>query len=91
MGYGFIWVQTDGYAGYNSVVQSEGMTQLVCWAHARRKFADIIKSGVSDEESKAYAKEAIALIQKLYKIEKEIRDMPPDDKCHIRKENCQLS
>jgi hypothetical protein len=44
------YLQTDGYAGYNSVVQTEGMIQLACWAHARRKFADIVKSGVSDEE-----------------------------------------
>ena len=80
------YLQTDGYAGYNSAVQTEGMTQLACWAHARRKFADIIKSGVSDVKSKAYAQEVLTLIQKLYKIEKEIKDMPPDDKHRIRKE-----
>jgi len=80
------YLQTDGYAGYNSVVQTEGMTQLACWAHARRKFADIIKSGVSDTQSKMYAQEAITLIQKLYKIEKEIKEDPPDRKYIIRKE-----
>lgn len=80
------YLQTDGYAGYSNAVQTEGMTQLACWAHARRKFADIIKSGASDEESKAYAKEAIILIRKLYKIEKEIKDDPPDKKCLIRRE-----
>lgn len=80
------YLQTDGYAGYNSVVQTEGMTQLACWAHARRKFADIIKSGVSDAKSKAYAQEAVTLIQKLYKIEKEIKDDPPDNKQIIREE-----
>ena len=80
------YLQTDGYAGYNSVVQTEGMTQLACWAHARRKFADIIKSGVSDTQSKTYAQEAVTLIQKLYKIEKEIKDDPPDKKYLIRKE-----
>jgi len=80
------YLQTDGYAGYNSVVQTQGMTQLACWAHARRKFADIVKSGVSDEVSKVYAKEAIALIQKLYKIEKEIKDDPPDKRYRIRQE-----
>ncbi|MDQ7084672.1 MAG: transposase [Sulfurovum sp.] len=54
--------------------------------HARRKFADIVKSGVSDLESKRYAQEAIILIQKLYKIEREIKDDPPDKKLLIRKE-----
>jgi transposase len=80
------YLQTDGYAGYNSVVQTEEMTQLACWAHARRKFADIIKSGVSDPQSKTYAQEAVTLIQKLYKIEKEIKDDPPDKKYLSRKE-----
>ena len=28
------YLQTDGYAGYNSVVQAEGMTQLACWAQS---------------------------------------------------------
>jgi transposase len=80
------YVQTDGYPGYNSVADKEGVTQLGCWAHARRKFADIVKSGVSDEESKVYAKDAVAMIAKLYGIEKEIKEMPPDEKRHIRAE-----
>jgi transposase len=80
------YLQTDGYAGYNQVVTQENITQLACWAHARRKFADIVKSGVSDEESKAYANEAVVLIRKLYQIEKEIKDEPPDMKYQIRQE-----
>ena len=80
------YLQTDGYRGYNEVVNQESMTHLGCWAHARRKFADIVKSGKSDEESKAYAEEAIILIGKLYKIEKDIKDEPPDIKVKTREE-----
>ena len=80
------YLQTDGYAGYNQVVNQEGMTHLACWAHARRKFADIVKSSVSDAPSKKYANEAITLIKKLYKIEKESKDDPPDIKYKIRQE-----
>ena len=80
------YLQTDGYAGYNIVANRDGVTQLGCWAHTRRKFADIVKSGVSDKESKAYASQAVALIAKLYKIEKEIKDKPPDEKHRIREE-----
>ena len=80
------YLQTDGYAGYNQVVTQEGMTQLACWAHARRKFADIVKSGVSDEQSKKYANEAITLIKKLYTIERDSKDDPPDIKYKIRQE-----
>ncbi|MDQ7083884.1 MAG: IS66 family transposase [Sulfurovum sp.] len=83
------YLQTDGYAGYNDVVKTNDMTHLACWAHARRKFADIVKSGVSDPQSKRYAQEAIILIQKLYKIEREIKDDPPEQKLLIRKEKSQ--
>ena len=79
-------LQTDGYRGYNSVANREGVTQLGCWAHARRKFADIVKSGVSDTESKSLASKAVLLIAKLYKIEKEIKEKPPNEKHRIRKE-----
>ena len=77
-------LQTDGYPGYNSVAKRDDVIQLGCWAHARRKFSDIVKSGVSDSQSKAYAAEAIEMIATLYKIEKEIKDLPPNEKLSIR-------
>jgi len=39
---------------------------------------------VSDKESKELANEAVILIGKLYKIEKEIKERPPDEKLLIR-------
>jgi len=80
------YMQTDGYPGYNIVANKEGVTQLGCWAHARRRFADILKSGVSDAVSKTLAKELINMVAKLYTIEREIKDDPPDKKKHIREE-----
>ena len=80
------YMQTDGYAGYNIVANKEGVTQLACWAHARRRFADILKSGVNDRVSKKYAQELVEMVAKLYKIEKEIKDDPPDKKKQIREE-----
>ena len=84
------YMQTDGYAGYNIVANKEGVTQLGCWAHARRRFADILKSSVSDEISKRYAKELVDMVTKLYKIEKDIKDSPPDKKKQIREEKSVL-
>jgi len=84
------YMQTDGYAGYNIVANKEGVTQLGCWAHARRRFVDIIKSGASDAASKRYAKELVAMLAMLYKIEKEIKDDPPDKKKQIREEKSAL-
>ncbi len=79
------YLHTDGYPGYNSVAQQEGITQLGCWAHVRRKFADILKYKY-DENSKKLATKAIEFIAKLYKIEKEIKDKPPNEKYEIRQE-----
>ena len=84
------YMQTDGYAGYNVVANKKGVTQLGCWAHSRRKFADIIKSGVSDTTSKKYAIEFVDMVAQLYKIEKDIKDDPPDRKKYIREEKSVL-
>jgi len=78
------YLQTDGYAGYNIVANREDVTQLGCWAHARRRFADIIKSGVSDTKSKTLSKELVTMVANLYRIEKKIKDDPPDKKKEIR-------
>ena len=80
------YLQTDGYPGYDPIAKKDGITQLGCWAHGRRRFADIIKSGESCVESKNIAKEIISLISKLYKVEKEIKTLPPDIKQKRREE-----
>jgi transposase len=84
------YMQTDGYPGYNIVANREGVTQLGCWAHARRKFADIIKSGVADAKSKSLAKVLVDMVAKLYKIEKDIKNNPPDQKKIIREMESRL-
>ena len=78
------YLQTDGYPGYNKAVSKEQITQLGCWAHARRKFTDVLASGVSSDAEKRFAKAAVDQIAELYKIEKAIKDEPPDVKRTIR-------
>ncbi|MCP4570554.1 MAG: IS66 family transposase, partial [FCB group bacterium] len=41
------YVQTDGYSGYEALGRKDGIELVGCWAHARRKFIDVInaKSG----------------------------------------------
>ncbi|WP_445429082.1 IS66 family transposase [Alishewanella sp. HL-SH05] len=74
-------LQADAYAGYNELYQRQ-ITQHGCWAHVRRKFYDITQSGPSP-----LADEAIAIIQSLYMIEKQVRGQPPDERQHIRATN----
>lgn len=66
-------VMTDGYAGYNFITQpkfAKTMKRAGCWAHARRKFAEVIKARGKDGKC-GHADEAMQFIGKLYGIEKE--------------------
>jgi transposase len=75
-------LMTDGYAGYHAVTGGK-ITGIGCWAHARRKFKEAEKvQGKSKGTGKAQL--ALGEIQKLYVIEREIVDKPPDEKQIIR-------
>ena len=67
-------LQTDGYAAYGAVARAQGLVHAGCLAHCRRKFDEVIKSQ-GRHRKKGLAEEALVQIQKLYRIEKEARDM----------------
>jgi hypothetical protein len=70
-------LQVDGYAAYKALLDPKRaggpVTLAYCWAHVRRRFYEIAKGG-----NAPIANEALLRIQKLYRIEKEIRDRSPD-------------
>ena len=37
------YVMTDGYSGYNELMRTDGIDQLICWAHVRRRFVEAVK------------------------------------------------
>lgn len=87
------YLQTDDYAGYNAVAATKGVTQLGCWAHARRKFIDAQKATAGKTKSKtknankvSKADMAISLIAKLYAIEKTIREADATIRHQIRQQ-----
>ena len=83
------YLQTDDYAGYNAVAANKGVTQLGCWAHARRKFIDAQKAtaGKTKNTNKvSKADMAISLIAKLYAIEKTIKEADTKTRHHIRQQ-----
>lgn len=77
-------IMVDGYEWYQKACDDYGITRLGCWAHVRRKFKDAQalqkkgKTGKSDQ--------ALAYINKLYAIEKKIKDDPPDKRYQVRQE-----
>ena len=78
------YLMTDGYDGYNKLAQTEGIEHLVCWAHVRRKFVDAVK--VQPKGTHGHADQAVAMIGKLYAIEKEHRDSTVEERYAAREE-----
>ena len=79
------YLQTDGYEGYAAIGRQPGIISQGCWAHARRKFDEAIK-GQKDPKKTGKAHTGLAFIQKLYRIEREVKDSPPGDKNRIRQQ-----
>jgi transposase len=85
-------LQTDGYAGYNAVVNQNSLTHLGCWAHARRQFTEAVKAqGKKGKHKKAgMAQHGLAFIQKLYKIEKSLHEATADERFARRQQQATL-
>ncbi len=73
------YVQTDGYSGYGFLDSRAGIIHVGCWAHARRKFFDVVKATGVKGKVKSFkglgkAGEALQFIRDLYGIEKDARE-----------------
>lgn len=77
------YLQTDGYSGYNAVVAANGLEHLGCMAHARRRFSDAVK-GQGKNKRTGKAHQGLAWIQKLYRIEKQAKALPPPERKLLR-------
>ena len=82
------YVQTDGYSGYNALENIDGITLCGCWAHARRKFVDVVKADKSSKKSGKMRSADIAIryIKKLYAIEKEAKGLTAEKRFQLRQE-----
>jgi transposase len=75
------YVQADAYSGYDELFRNNKLIiEVGCMAHCRRKFYDVYKNFKSTQ-----AEEALLFIQKLYKIEKDIKELKDDKKQQCRK------
>ena len=78
------YLQADAYAGFNALYAGGRILEVGCWAHARRKFFEIAEAAPKDTRTSAH--EALDWIGRLYRVEAEIRDKPPDEKHRLRQE-----
>jgi transposase len=67
------YLQADAYGGYDGIFASERVTEVACWAHARRKFYD-----AQDSDAKRAA-QMLALIGELYAVEREAKEAELDE------------
>jgi transposase len=76
------YLQTDGYAGYDAVCRAEGIIQVGCMDHARRHFVDAKKAQPTRKKDQPISKAdaALEMIGKLYRIEREIKTLSPEEK-----------
>jgi transposase len=79
------YLQSDAYSGYNFADRDIDITRIGCMAHARRKFADIVKLA----KTRGLAHEAVNFFKALYKIEKDAREnnLTPSERFKLRNEN----
>ena len=80
-------LMTDGYEGYASVCTENNLTRLGCWAHARRKFMEAKRQQAKGKSGKS--DQALALIQKLYRVEQLAQEKTEDERQLIRQTQAQ--
>ncbi|WP_339421401.1 IS66 family transposase, partial [Pseudomonas sp. RL_105y_Pfl1_103] len=66
------YLMTDDYGGYNALALQPGVERLACMANVRRKFVDAQK--VQPKGKVGRADVALAMINKLYGIERDLKD-----------------
>lgn len=81
-------LQSDGYAGYVAVGKRDGIRHVGCLAHARRKFDEALKAQ-KEHGRGGLAAEGLALIQKIYRVEKVAREtkLSPDKRKALREQH----
>ena len=68
----------DDFSGYKASF-TQGVTEAACWAHARRKFYDLL-----DSKKSQIAEQALHYIGQLYQIEAYCKPLPAVEKQPIR-------
>lgn len=79
------YLMTDGYDGYNQLAKTQGIEHLACWAHVRRRFVEAAR--VQPKGRRGKADEAVALIGKLYGIERDHKEACDESRLRARQQH----
>jgi len=75
------YLQSDGYSGYRKL---EGVTQLGCWAHARRYYNDALQIVPLAQRSQTAAAEGLAFCNALFEVERKWKSATPEERYQAR-------
>jgi hypothetical protein len=78
------YLMTNDYAGYNALGAQPGIERLDCVAHVRRKFVDAQKVQTKGKAGRADV--ALTMINKLYGIERGLKEMTDEQRFTGRQE-----
>ncbi len=76
---------TDGYQVYHTIEgEREDLRIAGCWSHARRRFDEAVKAlpKAKQKDSRAYL--ALTMIQAIYREEKQLKELPPQERQNRR-------
>ena len=76
------YLHTDGYAGYHNLPGE--ITVVGCWAHARRKFDEAMKSLPKGKAKGSSAAQGLAYCTLLFEIEQGLAELPPAERYEQR-------
>jgi transposase len=82
------FLHADGYAGFNALFADDPktgqprLTEVACWAHARRKLYEVY-----EETASPLAKEALERIADLFAIEWRINGRAPPERLAVRQQD----
>lgn len=68
------FVQTDAYSGYEFLATLEHIVHILCWAHVRRNFFDVVKAAGAAHAVGGVAAQALERIKLLYAVEASARE-----------------
>jgi hypothetical protein len=63
------YLHADAYGGYDGMYAGEKVIEVLCWAHARRKFFE------AQETDTARSAVALAYVRRLYRVERQAKEL----------------
>jgi hypothetical protein len=78
------YIHADAYSGYDELFRKDGVIEVGCWVHARRKFDEAASSRPQE------ATEIMARIAQLYKLEAQCAEIKPEERSRRRQLHARL-